>query len=129
MSNAQTQVVLRSRSGMHVKSVDADTLHDSCLHHMNHGKLKSSRIKESLLRMFPRNKPVTVNDVFSVRIRVQRLIPTLNGDKSFENFEKAMITCNLPKSLDDKTCMNDDEVLTNVNDVWRETKTQVIKMH
>ena len=124
VSNAQTQVILISRSGKHVKSVDADTLYDLCLYHMNHGKLKSSRIKESLLRIFPRNKPVTVNDMFSVRIRVQRLIPILNGDKSFENFEKAMITCNLPKSLDDKTCMNDDEVLTNVNDIWRDMLNQ-----
>ena len=74
--------------------------------------------------MFPRNTPVTVNDIFSIRIRVQRLIPTLNGDKSFENFEKAMITCNLPKILDDKTCMNDDEVLTNANVDWRDMLNQ-----
>ena len=67
---------------------------------------------------------MTVNDIFSVRSRVQRLIPTLNGDKSFESFEKAMITCNLPKRLDDNICMNDDEVLTNVNDIWRDILNQ-----
>ena len=62
--NSQSQVFLRSRSGKYAKSADSTALCDLCLHQLNHRRLKSAKIKETLSRIFPVHKIVTSSSIF-----------------------------------------------------------------
>ena len=56
-----------SRSGRYNSNVHGNALFDLCMYQLQNGKLQSSYIKSTLAKIWPRNKNVSKNDVFSTR--------------------------------------------------------------
>ena len=77
----QSQEFVRSRSGLYVKSIDQEPLYDLCLYKMDHGRLSTSKVRETLLRVYADHKNVTPQHIFAVKSRVRRLVSNLKNDR------------------------------------------------
>lgn len=122
--DSMTQQFCRTRSGLFVKNVDGKALYDLCMDQLRHGRLTTAKIKEVLKRIWPKNKNVTKGDVFSTRIRIQRILPKLHEDTQFADFQKEMSVSGLPMGLNETFDYNDDEAIASANDIWKEILNQ-----
>ena len=74
------------------------------------GKTLASIIKDVIEPMWPTSKVTTKHDVWNLRVKVTRLMPTfLNPNSEYEEFKLAVNAKKLLWGIDNKESMNDDE--------------------
>ena len=68
---------------MRIKSVDQEPLHELCIFKLDHGRLSSTKIRDTLMRIYPDRKNVTPHDVYAVKLKVNKLMPAMSENSSF----------------------------------------------
>ena len=77
--NRTNLVVARQRTGKYTANINTQVLFNLCNMYENYGRLTSGVIKNVCSPMFPITHPMTKNDVFNIRIKIRRLLPTLRA--------------------------------------------------
>ena len=88
----QQQIMVRSRSGLYIKNVSETACFPLCNMLKHNRKLKTITIKKILQPIWPRNKNISKNDIFNVRLRIKRLLPKIEKCDTFESFQKGINT-------------------------------------
>ena len=88
---------------------------------MNHndGVLKCETIKNIISPICPVNKNISKWDAFDLKLKVKRMLPNLEGCKTFEDFQKIVNSSYLLEGLDNVK-INDDEANKFATETWKE---------
>ena len=117
--STQQQIMSRSRGGQYLKGVNETALFTLCNILKHNKRLKATTIKSVLKPIWPKNKNITKSDVFNMRVRVKRLLPVLERNPLFENFQDEVNATSMLRGIDNDNISN-DEVYNITHDIWKE---------
>ena len=100
---------VKNCSGTYMKKIGLQSIYCLCFLAENK-RLSSSIIREELSLIWPRSKPINKNDVFYVRVKVNRLLPTFLADQDYEVFKQNVTDFVLLEDIDNAVDIQDDEV-------------------
>ena len=87
----QQQIMVRSRSGLYIKNVSKTACFPLCNMLKHNRKLKTIMIKNILQPIWPRNKNISKNDIFNVRLRIKHLLPKIENVIHLNLFKRVSI--------------------------------------
>ena len=87
----QQRIMVRSRSGLYLKIVSETACFTVCNMLKQNGKLKTITSKNILQPIWPRNKNISKNDIFNVRLRIKRLLPKIENVIHLNLFKRVSI--------------------------------------
>ncbi|KAL7552459.1 hypothetical protein ACHAWF_016605 [Thalassiosira exigua] len=120
------RVDVMSRSGTYTRDMPEQVMFSLCNYYEKSGTLKSSVIKSTVEPVWPRNKVMTSQEAFNIRLKVMRLMPSYrncNGD--YMAFQQQMGQSDLVGFLDDEVDIDDDVAYQVAHDMWLEISTGV----
>ena len=120
--NRTNLVVARQRTGKYTANINTQVLFNLCNMYENYGRLTSGVIKNVCSPMFPITHPMTKNDVFNIRIKIRRLLPTLRaagGD--YDQFKQVVNASTMLQGIENQPDIDDDEAYALATELWLET--------
>ena len=125
----QNKVATAKRAGVYVEKMPNNALFSLCNILERTGKLSASVIKETIEPVWPKaKKNITKHDVFNLRVKVMRLMPTFrksNGE--YEEFKKVVNASELLRGIDNEESINDDEAYELAQSLWLEVASTASK--
>ena len=105
------RVAVAQRAGTYVDSMPINALFTLCNCMEHGGKLASSLIKKVMQPIWPKAKDISKHDVFNIRVKVMRLLPTYRKSNGEYNQFKSVVNANIMlRGIDNEVDINDDEV-------------------
>ncbi len=107
------------RSGHFIDSIPQNVMFTLCNYLENSGRLSSDVMKRVLEPVMPCSKNLTNKDLFNVRVRVMRLLPSFcscNGD--YSEFKSTINGKEILDGIENDVSINDDETLELAQSIW-----------
>ena len=106
----QNRIATQKRSGGYVKNVPDHALFTLANMQEHNGHLPTNTIKNIIRPVWPCKKEISKNDVFTIRLKVLRLLPVLKAAGGiFHEFQQMANDSDLLSGIDNSTSINDDE--------------------
>jgi len=83
-------------------------------------RLTVAQIKGALRDLVPKNTNVTRQQVFNLRVRITRLLPTINENPDYAAFKNYVNDKSIVHGLDDEMQVNDDIANKMASQLWME---------
>ncbi len=115
----QNRIITMQRAGKFINNVPKQVMYNLCNVLEFSGNLPTLVIKKIFAPIFPKSKVITKTDVFGIRVKVMRLLPSFkkaNGD--YEIFKTAMNDSDLNGGITDLSDKSDDEAYLMARQVW-----------
>lgn len=114
----QNRVVTMSRAGAYVEKMPDAALFQLCNVYELCGKISSAMIKSVMTPVWPSSKIVSKQDVFNIRVKVHRLMPTFrSSNKDYDAFKQIVNSSNFLQGIENEE-LNDDEAYQLGHSAW-----------
>lgn len=117
----QNRIITMQRAGKFIDNVPKQVMYNLCNILEVTGNLPTTVIKRIVAPIFPKDKVITKNDVFGIRVKVMRLLPTYkkaHGD--YELFKTAMNDSELVGGIINIADISDDKAYLMARQLWDE---------
>ena len=115
----QNLVEVSSRAGAYATAVSSKHVFALCRQAAKK-RLTAAQIKGALHDLMPKNSKVTKQQVYHMRVKVMRLLPTLRANPDYENFRLYVNDNEIVHGIDDELDVDDDLAHKLCTDLWLE---------
>ena len=118
--STQNLVMAQERCGQYFKSITSSKMFTLCSM-MENGKLSSSSVKRVIRPIWPKKKKIKAQDVFNIKKKVLKMLPTLRANPDYEQFCAVVNDSMLLDGIDNDGDIDDDQAhLLARDDMWLE---------
>ena len=116
----QNRVAVMSRAGVYIKKMPDNALFRLCNIAEHGGKLSTNSIKSVMRVAWPKAKLATKQDIFNIRVKVMKLMPTFRkSNQDYETFKEVVNASDMLQGIDNEE-LTDDEAYQLGYDLWLE---------
>jgi len=120
------RVATLQRGGKYIDNMPKQVMFSLCNYLEHSGKLASSLIRRVVRPSWPRAKDISKHDVFNIRLKVLRALPSFKrtgGD--YDRFKEIVNSDDLLKGIDNERTLDDDEAYELAQSLWMEIASTV----
>ena len=107
LPGTQNLVQVSARSGIYAKDVSTRHVFSLC-RQASKKSLTNAQIKGALYDLFPKNTNITRQQVWRMRVKVQKLLPIIGDNTDYNAFKEYVNDESIVHGLDDEVEVDDD---------------------